>query len=290
MLKPFCMMDPTTVSEAVKELKRQGEGAKVYAGGAELVLLLRHGLVQATALVNIKRIAELAGVSHNGKGVRIGATVTHRQLETDSLVREHLPLLAYAESHVGNIRVRGQGTLGGNLCFADPHADPGTALSVHETAVKIAGESGERELPIHEFLLGMYETALQPEELLTGVEVAPLPDGWRWSYQRVERFYRPTVNVAAAGRIKQGKFEQVRLAVGCVGPKAQRLWELEEKLRGAEVAEPRRLALDSKRYLVDELQPVDDLLGSADYKIYITGVLVGRALEQVADGQGGSNG
>jgi len=290
MLKPFRMMNPTTVSEAVKELEREGAAAKIYAGGAELVLLLRHGLVQASALVNIKRIQDLGRISREGKNVRIGATVTHRQLETDPLIRAELPLLAYAESHVGNIRVRGQGTLGGNLCFADPHADPGTALSVYETTVKIAGKNGERELPVHEFLLGMYETALRPEEVLTGVEVAPLPDGWRWSYQRVERFYRPTVNVAAVGQVRQGKFEEVRLAVGCGGPKAERLWELEKKVAGLAVEEARRLVVDSKRYLVDQLDPVDDLLGSADYKSYITGVLLGRALEQLADGRGGSNG
>jgi carbon-monoxide dehydrogenase medium subunit len=283
-------MDPTSVAEAIGELERQGEGAKIYAGGAELVLLLRHGLIDAGALINIKRIPDLGRVSQDEKTVRIGATVTHRRLETDSLVRERLPLLAYAESHVGNIRVRGQGTLGGNLCFADPHADPGTALSVHETRVTIAGKAGERELPLHEFLLGTYETALGPEELLTGIDVAPLPVDWRWSYQRVERFYRPTANVAVAGKMNEGRLEEVRLAVGCVGPKAQRLWDLEQRAAGLPVDEARRLVADSRRYLENELEPVDDLLGSADYKIYVTAVLLGRALDDLANGQGGSHG
>lgn len=290
MLKPFRVLEPTTVAEAARELGRLGDEAKVYAGGAELVLLLRHGLVQARALVNIKGIGSLSEISGNGGNVRIGATVTHHRLETDSLVRERLPLLAYAESHVGNIRVRCQGTLGGNLCFADPHADPGTVLTAHEAVVRVAGKEGERRLPVRDFLLGMYETALKPDEILTDVEVPPLPQGWRWSYQRVERFYRPTLNIAAVGTAKGEKLDKVRLAVGCVGMKAERLTELEEKILGLNLPAALKVITESRAYLSDRLQPVDDLLGSAEYKLYITGVLLGRAVEELILESGGSHG
>jgi CO/xanthine dehydrogenase FAD-binding subunit len=106
----------------------------------------------------------------------------------------------------------------------------------------------------------------------------------------VERFYRPTANVAVAGKMNEGRLEEVRLAVGCVGPKAQRLWDLEQRAAGLPVDEARRLVADSRRYLENELEPVDDLLGSADYKIYVTAVLLGRALDDLANGQGGSHG
>ena len=288
MLKPFRVVDPTTVSEATQELARLGDEAKVYAGGAELLLLLRYGLIEVQTLLNIKPITALNGVVWDGGVMRIGATVTHHLLETDPGVREHLPMLAYAESHVGNIRVRCQGTLGGNLCFADPHADPGTALSVYETTVKVAGKGMEREIPLEEFLLGMYDTALEPEEILTQVEVKPLLPGWGWSYLRVERFYRPTLNVAAAARVENGRLAEVRLAVGCVGPKAQRLSELEGKIVGSGSDDARRLIAEAGPYLTEQLQPVDDLLGSADYKIYITGVLIRRALSQLVQGKGES--
>ncbi len=290
MLKPFRILEPTTVAEAARELGRLGDDAKVYAGGAELVLLLRHGLVQARALVNIKGIGSLNEISGNAGGVRIGSTVTHHRLETDSLVRERLPLLAYAESHVGNIRVRCQGTLGGNLCFADPHADPGTVLSAYEAVVRLAGLGGERRLPVTDFLLGMYETALKPDEILMDVEVPPLPKDWRWSYQRVERFYRPTLNIAAVGKAKGDKLEKVRLAVGCVGMKAERLSELEEKIPGLSLQEALKVIGESRSYLSDRLQPVDDLLGSAEYKLYITGTLLGRAVEELIQGNGGNHG
>lgn len=290
MLKPFRVLDPTTVEEAARELGRLGDDGKVYAGGAELVLLLRHDLVQAKALVNIKRIAALGGIAWDGGTVRIGATVTHHHLETDPVVRERLPLLAYAESHVGNIRVRSQGTLGGNLSFADPHADPGTALSVYEATAKVEGRGGERRLGIQEFLLGMYETALKPDEILTEVRVPPLPAGWRWSYQRIERFYRPTLNVAAAGRVEGGKLGELRVAVGCVGERAERLLELEKKILGLGLDDARKVIGEARGYLVEKLRPVDDLLGSADYKMHITQVLLARAAEELIQGKGGNHG
>jgi len=287
MLKPFHLLEPTTLAEAASQL--DGEQTKVYAGGAELILLLRHGLVEAETLINIKRISALNDLAWDGHSLNIGATVTHRRLETDPLVRRYLPMLAEAESHIGNIRVRGQGTLGGNLCFADPHADPATALLVHQARVGLAGKKESRELPMEEFLVGMYETALRPDELLSEVKVPPLPEGWRHAYLRIERFYRPTVNAAAAGKVSGGRIEAVRLAVGCVGPKAQRLHELEGRLSGLRLEEAQRVVLESRSYLKAELQPIDDLLGSAAYKLHITGVLLKKALGQMLQEGGESN-
>ncbi|HLY64059.1 MAG TPA: FAD binding domain-containing protein, partial [Chloroflexota bacterium] len=185
MLRPFELVEPTTLEEASAELRRLGDAAKVYAGGVELLLLLRHQLVDADYLVNIKRIPNLNAIRWDGQAVRIGATVTHRRMEWDELLRERLPLLADAEKHVGNVRVRTQGTLGGNLCFADPHADPGTALLVHEARVVIARGASTRELPLEDFLVGSYTVALEPDELLTEVIAPPLSSQWATSYLRV---------------------------------------------------------------------------------------------------------
>lgn len=288
MLPPFRLVEPSSVPEAVGELARLGEQARVYAGGAELVLLLRHGLLTADYLVNIKRIPGLSDLAWDGQQLHIGATALHRRLETDPLVRERAPLLAHAEAHVGNIRVRNQGTLGGNLCFADPHADPATALLVHDASVTVAGPAGARELPLADFLLGTYTVALAPDELLTAVHVPPLPAGWGWGYQRLEQYYRPTANAAVAVRAADGHIAGVRLAVGCVGPKAMRLSELEARLCGLAPAEAQRLLVEAKPYLVEQLEPVSDLLGSADFKVHITTVLLGRALAQALAAAGGT--
>src|SRR4030095_14365891 len=107
--------------------------------------------------------------------LRIGACVTHHALENSALVREHAPALAYAESQVANVRVRNQGTLGGNLAFNDPHSDPGTVLLIHDATVALGGSRGERKLRLDEFLIDVYATALEADELLLDVEIPFLP-------------------------------------------------------------------------------------------------------------------
>lgn len=283
MLSSLRLLSPSTVAEAGSELRRLGDAAKVYAGGAELLLLMRHGLVEADYLVDVKGIPELGAITPNGASLRIGATVSHRRLETDPLIRQRLPMLADAEAHVGNIRVRCQGTLGGNLCFADPHADPPTALLVYGASVTLGGRDGTRSLPLDKFLVGTYDTAIDADELLTAVDVPLLPPGWGAGFRRVERFYRPTANVAVAAKVEDGYIGDVRLGVGCVGPKAMRLPELEERLRGLTRADAQEAIAASKAYLAEKLEPVGDLLGSAEYKVAVTAVLLQRALEDAAE-------
>lgn len=286
MLQPFRVLTPANIEQASAELVRLGERATIYAGGAELILLLRYGLVHAEYLINIKGIDGLSDIGWDGQTVQIGATVTHHRLETDPLIRERLPLLAEAESQIANIRVRNQGTLGGNLCFNDPHSDPGTALLLHQAEVMLASKDGPRRIPLSDFFSGMYATALAPGELLQKVFVAPLPVEWGAAYLRVHRYQRPTLNVAAAAKLRNGTVEDARLAVGCVGPKPQRLSELEAKIRGEKLDGAKRIFADSKPYLKDKLEPVGDLLGSADYKIYMAAVLLSRALSQAGRSNG----
>lgn len=266
---------------------RLGEKAKVYAGGAELLLLMRHEMIQAEVLVNIKPIGALGDVSWDGQSVHIGATATHHRLERDPLVLQYLPMLAYTESQIANIRVRNQGTLGGNLCFSDPHSDPGTALLVYETMVSVGGKNGSRQIALNDFLVGMYTTGLKPEELMQKVLVSPLPPGWGSAYLRIHRLQRPTLGVAAAAKMRDGLLDGVRIAVGCIGPKPQRLEEVEARLRGLGLADAKRVLEESKPYLIEKLEPVADILGSAEYKIYMAAVLIRRALEQAGKNRSG---
>lgn len=288
MLHPFRLITPTSLAEAATEIGLLGDAARIYAGGAELLLLMRHRLVRAEYLVDVKRIPELTGIASEDGVVRIGAAVTHRELERSPLIREQLPVLWEAESRVGNIRVRTQGTLGGNLCFADPHSDPPTALLVHDAVARVASARGERQMPLEEFLLGTFETALEPDELLVSIEVPVLPPEWKGMFCRIERFYRPTTNAAAAAKVEEGRVREVRLAVGCIGPKATRLPELEASLQGLAAGDAVRAVRESKAYLAERLEPVDDLLGSADYKVHVTAVLLAHALDQLCVGDKGA--
>src|SRR5207249_8485921 len=172
MLGSLRLLQPTTVSEASAALDELGESTKIYAGGAELLLLMRHGLVRAESLIDVKNIARLHNLTWDGQALRIGACVTHRTLETAPIMLEHAPTFAYAESQVANVRVRNQGTLGGNLCFNDPHSDPGTVLLVHDASVTVGSRSGERQIPLSDFLVEMYSTALERDEVLLDIRIS----------------------------------------------------------------------------------------------------------------------
>ena len=152
MLRPLRVSQPTTVPEASAELARLGEDARVYAGGTEIILLLRLGLVHYTHLVDVKKIPDLSELAWDGQRMHIGAAVTHRRLERSADVAEHLPLLQQAAALVANVRVRNVGTLGGNLCFGDPHSDPAPALLVYNTRVKIGQHGGARSIGLERVL------------------------------------------------------------------------------------------------------------------------------------------
>lgn len=282
MLNALSLLQPTTVAEASQALADFGERAKIYAGGAELLLLLRHKLLEVEVLIDIKKIDELHRLSAGDKSMSVGACMTHQELANDPGVGRHAPAFADAESQVANARVRNQGTLGGNLCFSDPHSDPGTVLLVHNASVKVANYKGERQLPLEQFFHDMYATALRPNEILTEVEIPSLPDGMNSVYLRLHRYQRPTLGIAAAVTMTDGCIAECRLAVGCAGPKPLRLTELESKSKGATVGAARKLFTAQKIYLRELLKPVDDLLGSAAYKLYMTSVMLGDALEQAA--------
>ncbi|HEV8724822.1 MAG TPA: FAD binding domain-containing protein [Candidatus Binatia bacterium] len=282
MIGSLQLVQPTTVQEASGSLSDYGEKAKIYAGGAELLLLLRNGLLNAEVLVDVKKIEMLHRVTAENGVLRVGACVTHRALENSALVRDHAPSLAYAESQVANVRVRNQGTLGGNLAFNDPHSDPGTVLLIHNASVTVENEKGERCIALNDFFIDMYATALEPGELLLYVEIPALPPGMKSAYVRLHRYQRPTLGVAVSTRMNNGALEEVRLAVGCVGPKAERLTELETKITGTKLSDAQRIVAEETNYLRDLLRPVDDLLGSAEYKLYMTGVMLGDALEEAA--------
>lgn len=286
MLNQLKLVQPTTVGEASQALFDYGEKGKIYAGGAELLLLLRNGLLQSEVLVDVKKIKALHRITLDNGVLHVGACVTHHALENSELVRAHAPSLAYAESQVANVRVRNQGTLGGNLAFNDPHSDPGTVLLIHNASVVVGNEKGERRLALNDFFVDMYATVLEPGDLLLEVEIPAHPAGMKSAYLRLHRYQRPTLGVAVGARVNREVFEEVRFAVGCVGPKAQRLAELETKMKATKLTDAKRILAEETNYLRELLRPVDDLLGSAEYKLYMTRIMLGDALEQAVQGNG----
>jgi carbon-monoxide dehydrogenase medium subunit len=283
MLRPFDVVFPGTAAEASAELARLNGRAKLYSGGVEVVLGIRQGILKPDYLVDVKGLPGVRDLGAEGDGVRIGAAVTHRRVHSDPLVRERLPLLSRAAQQIANVRVRNQGTLGGNISYCDPHSDPMTPLLVHEATVTAESSRGSRVLAFDDFVTGMWTTALEPDELVTSIVLQPLP-GWSVEYRRLARFERPTLSTAVALRTDAGRVAEARVAVGGLGQRARRLPELEQRLQGVTADEVAGAVAGARRGLAETLAPVDDLTGSAEYKLHLAGVLVRRAVTAALEG------
>jgi carbon-monoxide dehydrogenase medium subunit len=289
MLRPFELVEPTSVAEASEVLARHGDGARLYAGGTELLLAMKEGLAHYEYLVNVKTIPALAGVRVDGGALRIGAATPHRVLERHPEVRERFPVLARMEGDVANVRVREVGTLGGNLAFAEPHADPGTLLQVFDATVRLERKGGARTIPVEQLFVGPFETCLEGDELLTEVVVPPLPPRSAAGYLKFGFLERPSVGVGVAVTLDDGRVADARIAVGCVGPVPRRMREAEAVLRGKAVSECQPALAEAGRLAGRAADAITDLHGSADYKEHLVGVLIRRAFEQALaalDGKG----
>jgi carbon-monoxide dehydrogenase medium subunit len=276
-LPPFELHSATTVDEARELLVRHGDDAAVLCGGSELLLLLKLGYAGYGHLVDIRGIGELGGIRLDDGALVIGATATHREIERSPLVLERLPALAAMERRVANVRVRTVGTLGGNLCFSDPHSDPATFL----LALDAEAEWDGTRAPLSEFLVGPYQTRLEQGQLLHRIRVPLPPAGTAVVHRKLAFHERPAATVTCALRLDDGAVADVRIAVGSVGVAAVRAGEAEGRLRGASPGD--EAAVDEAAELAAEAAgAVDDANGSAEYKTQLAKVLVRRCFEEAA--------
>jgi aerobic carbon-monoxide dehydrogenase medium subunit len=278
VLRPFELHRPATATEALALLAARPD-ATLYAGGTELLLLMKAGLVRPTDVIDVKRIPELGGLAERDGALDIGATVTHRALERSPLVRGRWPLVAGVAAHVANVRVRNVGTVGGNLAFADPHSDLATLFLLFDARVRLTGTAGARELALAEFVRGPYETARRPDELVTGVRVPAWPERTVGVYVKFGLHERPTLGVALALTLDGGgRVVGARLAIGCVSARPHRIATVEAALAGRPLGTLTDLGTEVAGLAADAVDPVDDHHGRADYKRALTGVFVRRSL------------
>jgi carbon-monoxide dehydrogenase medium subunit len=267
MLPPFRLARPETLDEALEAL---GEDQVPYCGGTELLLAMRAGLHRPDALVDVKRLPELAGIRLEGDRLVIGATERHMDVAAHPLVRQHFPMLVAVEHSVGNARVRAQGSVGGNLCFAEPKSDVGTALIALQAVVTLVSPGGRREVPVEEFIAGPYFADKEPDELLVDVRIPVGGPEVRAAYVKYQTMERPTIGVAIAHAPEAG---DCRLVVGAVG-EVPTAWTF---------TAPEEIDADA---IAAEVDPTPDLTGSERYKRHITGVFVRRALDALAKVEG----
>ena len=281
MLRRFRLEEPETVGQTSDLLSQFGESAKIYAGGTELLLAMKEGLIQYERLINVKNVKGLNEVSERDGLISIGALCTHHELETSDLLRQKLPSLHKLEQNVANVRVRQAGTLGGNLCFAEPHADPGTLLIALGATLVAEKASGTRSIRAEEFFVDAYETAIEPDEVLTQIQIPSRAGNFRSAYLKFGYLERPSVGVAVAFELNGG-LRDVKIAVGCAGPAPRRVPEAEAALNGKSREEAERSLAEAGAIAGRAAQAISDLHGSQEYKEHIVGVLLKRAFQSAA--------
>jgi carbon-monoxide dehydrogenase medium subunit len=279
-LPPFDLHRARTVEEAGELLARYGDDAVVYCGGTELLLLFKLGFAAYGHLVDVKPVEELGGIRRDNGSVVIGATATHRQIERSPVVLEAIPALAAMERRVANIRVRNVGTLGGNLCFSDPHSDPATFLLALDAEVEY--DAGRK--PLSEFLIGPYETTLEHGQLLRSVRIPIPPDGTGIAHRKLAFHERPAATVACTVRAAGGTIVEARIAVGSVGARPVRASAAEAVLAGSPVGDPDVLA-EAAALAATASEATEDANGSAEYKTELVRVLVERCFRDAAGGR-----
>jgi len=280
--------DPERLEEAVALLGRYGDEAKAVAGGQSLMVMLRQGLVEPAALIDLGRIAALRGLALDDGVARIGAMTTIRAIDMDPAIRSELPTLAQAAAAVGPMQIRNMGTLGGNASHNALGADPPPALLALDARVVIAGPDGTRDVAIEDFFTGYFETCLRPDELVTEFRIPRPPRASSGTYLK---FASRAVDMAIVGiavLLERGAagLRRARIAIGGAGAVPFRAKRAEEILRN--VAWSDQALGEAGELAAAEASPMSDLHASAEYRRWLVRVLVPRALRAAEAGPEGS--
>ena len=277
-LRRFTIHQPKTITEATEMLAHNGEKGRLYAGGTELLLAMKHGLLRYEHLVDIKTVPNLTKIELKDGHLSIGALTTHREIEKSELVRERIPVLAEMERQVANVRVRATGTIGGNLGFAEPHSDPANLLLCLGATARVQSSKGERTVPMDELIVDAYETCLATDEVLTSIEIPVPARSQRAAYLKFQIHERPTLGLAVVLNLDESgrNITKARAVVGCISLKPCRSEKAEALLVGPREKVEKQLP-EAAQLLADIADPSDDLEGSAEYKRHLVGVFLRRA-------------
>jgi carbon-monoxide dehydrogenase medium subunit len=282
-VNPFRFHRPASLTEAFSVVESHSD-AHLVAGGTATMLLMKQGLLQPAHVISLRAIPDLSFVRSDDAGLRLGAMCTLRSLELSPAVRAYDAALADALASVATVRIRTMATLGGNLVHADPAQDPPPMLIALRGVVVLASADGVREIPLDEFFVDYFESAIRPGEVLTSVRLPPKPAHRRTAYVK----YLPrsvddyaTVAVAAAVDVSpDGTVEDARIVLGAAAPTVVRARSAEDAVRGLMLT-PQRIA-QAASAAADAADPLDDARGSATYKKAMVKVWVRRVLERLA--------
>jgi aerobic carbon-monoxide dehydrogenase medium subunit len=282
-MRDFKFLEPTSVEDASRMLADLGDDCRAIAGGTALMLGMRQRMLTPTHLVSLGQLHDLRQISFDVQsGMSIGALALHHDIARSPLVQAHAPLLASMASRLANPQVRNQGTLGGNLCYADPATDPPGCLMALNAQVVLQSASGERVLGIADFLIDYYTTALEPDELLTQIRIPPLAPNTSSLYSRFLRTpaeHRPLASIALVAKHNGAVCMDARLAVGASTAVALRIPRAEAFMNGKTITPD--VAREAADIVAADIDPISDARGAADYRRDMVRIVARRTIAEL---------
>ncbi|MCL2336416.1 MAG: xanthine dehydrogenase family protein subunit M [Firmicutes bacterium] len=275
---------PASIQEACALLAKSGPAAQVLAGGTDLLNKMKHGLVAPQILISLKQLEQLSGIEYvAGKGVVIGARVTHNAICNAKLLQDKYLSVCEAAHHMANNQIRNVGTIGGNIANAVPSADLPPILIALGASITLAGANGEREMALEDFFTGPGKTKIAPDEIITQIII---PDGSFTGSTYIKFGLRRSgalavVGVAVAVEMDGNVCKKARIALGAVAPVPMRATQAEAAITGQTVSDDLLEAVGV--CAAKECKPISDMRGSAEYRRDMVRVFTKRALRKAID-------
>jgi carbon-monoxide dehydrogenase medium subunit len=280
IITDFEYLPATTVEEALELLSQHKDDEyKIIAGGQSLNTAMKHRLLAPEYIIDIKGLSDLDYIKFDEKeGLKIGALATHRSLEKSQIVREKYSVLCEMEENVASVETRNWGTVVGDLCNADPAADPAPPLIALDAKLTIASKGEERTVDAEEFIVDFFDTTVQPGEMATEIQIPVLPPNTGVYFTKYSQMKGDYALASVAVLITLDKKKEVcanaRVGLAGVGPTPVRAKKAEAVLKGKKITEA--LIAEAAEVAKTEISPVSGIEGSADYKRELAGTLLKR--------------
>lgn len=275
-----------TPEEALELLSQhKDDDYKILAGGQSLNTTMKHRLITPAYVIDIKSISDLDYIQFDEKkGLRIGALTTHRAVEKSPIIKEKYSVLAEMEGNVASVETRNWGTITGDLCHADPAADPAPVMIALDAKMKISGVNGERMVDAENFALDFFETVVEPGEMVTEIQIPALPPNTGVKFQKYSQMLGDYAIASVAVLItldKKGVCTNARIGLGGVASTPLRAKIAEEVLKGKKITD--ELLAEAGRAASAETSPVSGIEASEEYKKELAGTLVKRVGKQALE-------
>jgi CO/xanthine dehydrogenase FAD-binding subunit len=281
------VLTPQSIDEALDILHHDQTGIKIVAGGSDVIVQLRDGVIKTDKLLNILSLRELRFIRHVDDRIHIGALSTYSDIIQNDITRKHGWVLVEAAKQIGAIQLQNTATIGGNLGNASPAGDSLPPLYALEATVVTRSKSGKREIPIQEFFVDYRKTALKQDELIEEVYFDALGPNDRAAYMKMGLREANAISIVDVAAVLRGggldnSFRKIRIALGAVARTIRRARRCEQEL----VNKPLTMERIEKasRFALDDAAPIDDIRGSAEYRKALLVSLVFQALNKAALG------